>query len=195
MSNFALLPPLPVSSQTPVLNSRDLWPTSFKTKPNPAPATAAHRGGQCRVVDTGGPGDCPERSASGSPLGSTAHSPFPMLAGGLPDHPTLILHVDRQREATRGTGCGQAVGGARLRRRLLPQVTAEQDSSSAAEIYFLGFGGRRAQISASDQGCSRGPIPGSQMVHILLCPCGVEGTGALRGLFLRGTDPIQEGIV
>lgn len=118
-----------------------------------------------------------------------------MLAGGLPDHPTLILHVDRQRKATRRIGCGQAVGRVASATQAAAAGYCGRGSSSAAEIYFLGFGGRQApNQGTSDPGCSRGPIPGSQTVHILLCPCGVEGTLELSGasfltaliLFKRG---------
>lgn len=90
---------------------RNLWPTSFKTKPNLAPATAAHRGGQCREWwPAVAPGDRPGDQLLEAPLGGTAPPLSPCWLEGLPDHPTLVLHVERQRKAVRGdrmrTGCG-----------------------------------------------------------------------------------------
>ena len=96
-----------------------------------------------------------------------------------------------------GTGCGQAVGRVVSATQAAATGYCGWRSSSAAEIYFLGFGGRQApNQGASDSGCSRGLIPGSQTVYLLLCPCVVEGTRELSGAsFFKGTDPIQEGIV
>ena len=85
-----------------------------------------------------------------------------------------------------GTGCGQAVGRVVSATQAAATGYCGWRSSSAAEIYFLGFGGRQApNQGAGDSGCSRGPIPGSQTVYLLLCPRGVEGTRELsRALIL-----------
>ena len=79
--------------------------------------------------------------------------------------------------------------------RLLPQVTVDGVAHWLQRFIFLILEGGKPQIKAlADSGCSRGLIPGSQMVHPLLCPPGVEGTRELSGasffkalvLFKRG---------
>lgn len=166
---------------------RNLWPTSFKTKPNPAPATAAHRGRQCREWwPAVAPGDCPGDQLLEAPLGGTAPPLSPCwLEVCLTTPHSSCTWTDRGKPRE-GTGCGQAVGRVVSATQAAATGYCGWRSSSAAEIYFLGFGGRQApNQGAGDSGCSRGPIPGSQTVYLLLCPRGVEGTRELsRALIL-----------